>query len=123
MMSDAAASSPLLAGAAISVLCAVAPAAPAFAAPTAYPPGKRPPPRTTMPHQHDRRPSRRHLLQRGSARAGKPGAIRIGGSTSRAEPSASTGAISRGSSCRTRLTRGTKIRFLVGGKVVATLRA
>ena len=113
----------LATGTAISLLAAGAPAAPAFAAPTAYPPGKPPPPpraRCSISTIVDRRVA--ISCNAGRARAGKPGAIRIGGTIVARGTVGKDGRYFARFQLRTRLIRGTKVLFLVGGKVVATLR-
>jgi hypothetical protein len=114
----------LATGTAISLLAAGAPAVPARAAPTAYPPGKPPPPprvRCSISTIVDRRVA--ISCNAGRARAGKPGAIRIGGKIVARGTVGKDGRYFARFQLRSRLVRGTKILFLVGGKVVATLRA
>ena len=113
----------LATGTAIYLLAASAPAAPAFAAPTAYPPGKPPPPhaRCSISTIVDRRVA--ISCNAGRARAGKPGAIRIGGTIVARGTVGKDGRYFARFKLRARLIRGTRIQFLVGGKVVATLRA
>ena len=113
----------LLAATTISVLCAVAPAEPAFAASTAYPPVKRPPPRTTCRISTivDRRVAISCSV--GRARARKRYAVQIGRAIVARGTVARNGRIFARFTLRTRLTRGTRIRFLVAGRLVATIRA
>lgn len=113
----------LLAAIAISVLCAVAPAGPSFAAPTAYPPVKRPPPRTTC--RISTIVNRRVAISCsvGLARARKHYAVQIGRTTVARGLVAANGRFLARFTLKTRLTRGTRIRFLVAGRLVATIRA
>ena len=108
---------------AISVLCALAPAEPAFAASTAYPPVKGPPPRTTCRISTivDRRVAISCSV--GRARAHKRYVVQIGRTTVARGIVAVTGRFFARFTLKSRLTRGTRIRFLVAGRLVATIRA
>ena len=113
----------LLAAIAISVLCAAASAGPSFAASTAYPPVRPPPPRTTCRISTivDRRVAISCSV--GRVRARKRYAVQIGRAIVARGTVATNGRIFARFTLRTRLTRGTRIRFLVAGRLVATIRA
>jgi hypothetical protein len=109
-------------GAAIAVLVA---AAGVSSAPAAYPPGK---PKPGLPRATcrictivDRRVA--ISCNAGRARAGKRASIQIGKKIVARGVVARNGRYLARFTLRTRLTRGTRIRFLVAGKVVATIRA
>jgi hypothetical protein len=113
---------PLAVGAAIAVLAAAAGVSSALAA---YPPGKPKPglPRATCRISTivDRRVA--ISCNAGRARAGKRVAIQIGKKIVARGVVAKTGRYFGRFTLRTRLTRGTRIRILVAGKLVATIRA
>ena len=108
---------------AVCLLAAVALAVPALAAPTAYPPVPPKPPRAKCAISTivDRRVA--IICNAGRARARHRAAIRIGTTTVSRGLVGRTGVYIARFRLRKRLTRGTLIRFLVDGKIVATIRA
>ena len=108
---------------AISLPTAVALAGSAFAAPTAYPPVPPRPPRARCAISTivDRRVA--IICNAGRLRAHHRAAIRIGNTIVAHGFVGATGLYVARFTLRTRLVRGTLIRFLVLGRIVATLRA
>ena len=107
---------------ATAVLCALAGVTSALAA---YPPGKPKPgvPRATCRISTivDRRVA--ISCNAGRVRAGKLASIKIGNKVVARGKVAKTGRYFARFTLRTRLTRGTRIQFLVAGKIVASIRA
>jgi hypothetical protein len=94
-------------------------------APAAYPPKPKPKPLPRATCRISTIVDRRVAIScnAGRARAGKLASIKIGTRIVSRGKVAKTGRYLGRFTLRTRLTRGTRIQFLVAGKVVATIRA